>query len=111
MRARQGLREIGRGATSTTAAPRGATRARNGPPLRYRAPVADQSPISLPGGTPVRLYDTRTRKVQPLVPRVPGKVGIYACGPTVYQPIHIGNARPFITFNWMGGSCARSATR
>lgn len=69
--------------------------------LRYRALVAAETPITLPGGQPVRLYDTRTRKVQPLVPREPGKVGIYACGPTVYQPIHIGNARPFITFNWL----------
>ena len=34
----------------------------------------------------------------PLEPRDPGKVGIYACGPTVYAPIHIGNARPFVTF-------------
>ncbi len=69
--------------------------------LRYRALVAAETPITLPGGQPVRLYDTRTRKVQPLVPREAGKVGIYACGPTVYQPIHIGNARPFITFNWL----------
>ncbi|MEH3055136.1 MAG: cysteine--tRNA ligase [Patulibacter minatonensis] len=63
--------------------------------------MADQIPIKLPGGTPVRLFDTRTRKVQPLVPREPGKIGVYACGPTVYQPVHIGNARPFITFHWL----------
>jgi cysteinyl-tRNA synthetase len=63
--------------------------------------VADHTPITLPGGQPVRLFDTRTRKVQPLVPRDAGKIGIYACGPTVYQPIHIGNARPFITFSWL----------
>jgi cysteinyl-tRNA synthetase len=47
----------------------------------------------------VRLYDTLTRQVQPLVPRDPGKVGIYACGPTVYGPIHVGNARPFVVFS------------
>ncbi|MFT4036451.1 MAG: cysteine--tRNA ligase [Patulibacter sp.] len=63
--------------------------------------MAEQTPIRLPGGTTVRMYDTRTRKVQPLVPRSAGRVGIYACGPTVYQPIHIGNARPFITFSWL----------
>ncbi len=32
-------------------------------------------------------------------PRDPGKVGIYACGPTVYSRIHIGNARPFVVFS------------
>ncbi len=35
----------------------------------------------------------------PLQPRDPGKVGIYACGPTVYSRIHIGNARPFVVFS------------
>ncbi len=29
----------------------------------------------------------------------PGKVGIYACGPTVYGRIHVGNARPFVVFS------------
>ena len=35
----------------------------------------------------------------PLRPRDPGRVGIYACGPTVYSRIHIGNARPFVVFS------------
>ena len=47
----------------------------------------------------IRLYDTLTRQVRPLEPRDPGKVGIYACGPTVYGPIHVGNARPFVVFS------------
>ena len=47
----------------------------------------------------VRLYDTRSRTVRPLEPRDAGKVGIYACGPTVYARIHIGNARPFVVFS------------
>jgi cysteinyl-tRNA synthetase len=47
----------------------------------------------------VRLYDTLTREVVPLEPRDPGRVGIYACGPTVYGPIHVGNARPFVVFS------------
>ena len=34
-----------------------------------------------------------------LEPRDPGRVGIYACGPTVYSRIHIGNARPFVVFS------------
>ncbi len=46
----------------------------------------------------IRLHDTRTGEVLPLHPRDPGRVGIYACGPTVYSRIHIGNARPFVVF-------------
>jgi cysteinyl-tRNA synthetase len=45
------------------------------------------------------LHDTLTGKPQPLRPRDPGRVGIYACGPTVYSRIHIGNARPFVVFS------------
>jgi cysteinyl-tRNA synthetase len=47
----------------------------------------------------VRLHDTRTGQVVPLEPRDPGKVGIYACGPTVYNRIHVGNARPYVVFS------------
>jgi cysteinyl-tRNA synthetase len=47
----------------------------------------------------IRLYDTRTRELRPLEPREPGKVGIYACGPTVYARVHVGNARPFVVFS------------
>jgi cysteinyl-tRNA synthetase len=47
----------------------------------------------------VTLYDTRTRNLQPLIPRDPGKIGIYACGPTVYGRVHVGNARPFVVFS------------
>ena len=39
------------------------------------------------------------RSVRPLEPRDPGKVGIYACGPTVYARVHVGNARPFVVFS------------
>ena len=35
----------------------------------------------------------------PLEPREPGRVGIYACGPTVYGRIHVGNARPYVVFS------------
>jgi cysteinyl-tRNA synthetase len=45
------------------------------------------------------LHDTLSGKLQPLAPRDPGRVGVYACGPTVYSRIHIGNARPFIVFS------------
>ncbi len=47
----------------------------------------------------VRLHDTRRGELQPLQPRDPGRVGIYACGPTVYSRIHIGNARPYVVFS------------
>ena len=47
----------------------------------------------------IRLYDTKTASVRPLEPREPGKVGIYACGPTVYARVHVGNARPFVVFS------------
>jgi cysteinyl-tRNA synthetase len=47
----------------------------------------------------IRIHDTRSGEVQPLQPADPGKVGIYACGPTVYSRIHIGNARPFVVFS------------
>lgn len=45
------------------------------------------------------IYNTLTRKKEPFVPLHEGKVGIYACGPTVYNYFHIGNARPFIIFD------------
>ncbi len=48
---------------------------------------------------PIHLHDTRTGEVLPLRPRDPGRVGIYACGPTVYSRIHIGNARPYVIFS------------
>lgn len=47
----------------------------------------------------VTLYDTRTRSLQPFAPRDPARVGIYACGPTVYGRVHVGNSRPFIVFS------------
>jgi cysteinyl-tRNA synthetase len=44
----------------------------------------------------IRLHDTRTGQKLVLEPRDPGRIGIYSCGPTVYNRIHIGNARPFV---------------
>jgi cysteinyl-tRNA synthetase len=41
----------------------------------------------------LRLYDTLTAKLQPLVPRTPGKAGVYCCGPTTYDVAHVGHAR------------------
>jgi cysteinyl-tRNA synthetase len=47
----------------------------------------------------VSIHDTLSGSVRPLEPRDPPKVGIYACGPTVYGRIHVGNARPFVVFS------------
>ena len=47
----------------------------------------------------ITLHDTLSGGPRPLIPRDPGRVGIYACGPTVYSRIHIGNARPFVVFS------------
>jgi cysteinyl-tRNA synthetase len=46
----------------------------------------------------ISLHDTLTGEVLPLRPRQAGHVGMYACGPTVYARIHVGNARPFVIF-------------
>lgn len=47
----------------------------------------------------MQLYNSMTRKKEEFKPIHEGKVGIYACGPTVYNYFHIGNARPFIVFD------------
>ncbi len=48
--------------------------------------------------TPIRLHDTRSGALRELVARADGHVGIYACGPTVYARIHVGNARPYVVY-------------
>jgi cysteinyl-tRNA synthetase len=47
----------------------------------------------------LQLYDTMERKKRPFVPLEPERVGMYVCGPTVYDFAHIGNARPVIVFD------------
>ncbi|MBM7650376.1 cysteinyl-tRNA synthetase [Bacillus ectoiniformans] len=47
----------------------------------------------------IRLYNTLTRKKEEFIPLEAGKVKMYVCGPTVYNYIHIGNARPAIVFD------------
>jgi len=46
----------------------------------------------------IRLFNSLTQRKEELVPRDEGKVGIYACGPTVYNLVHVGNARPYVVF-------------
>lgn len=47
----------------------------------------------------LRLYNTAIRAKEDFTPREPGKVSMYVCGPTVYNHIHIGNARTFLSFD------------
>jgi cysteinyl-tRNA synthetase len=45
------------------------------------------------------LHNTLTRRAEPFAPLEPGHVRMYVCGPTVYQRIHVGNARPLVVFD------------
>ena len=47
----------------------------------------------------MKIFDTMSRYKEEFVPLHPGKVSMYVCGPTVYNFIHIGNARPMIFFD------------
>lgn len=47
----------------------------------------------------MKVFNTMTRQKEELVPLTPGEFKIYACGPTVYNYIHIGNARPICVFD------------
>jgi cysteinyl-tRNA synthetase len=47
----------------------------------------------------IRIRDTLSGGLRELEPRDDGRVAIYACGPTVYGPLHVGNARPYVVFS------------
>jgi cysteinyl-tRNA synthetase len=47
-------------------------------------------------GAPLELFNTLGRRLEPFVPREPGKVSLYSCGPTVYAYQHIGNMRAYV---------------
>ncbi|HSK68575.1 MAG TPA: cysteine--tRNA ligase [Candidatus Limnocylindria bacterium] len=47
----------------------------------------------------MQIYNSQSRRKEDFTPLREGKVGIYCCGPTVYDYFHIGNARPFIMFD------------
>ena len=47
----------------------------------------------------MKIFNTLTRRKEEFVPLEPGKVKMYVCGPTVYNFIHIGNARPMLVFD------------
>ena len=47
----------------------------------------------------LRIQDTLSGEVVPVESSEPGRIGIYACGPTVYGRLHVGNARPYVVFS------------
>ena len=47
----------------------------------------------------LQIYNTRTRQKEPFQPISPNQVKMYVCGPTVYNLVHIGNARPVVVFD------------
>jgi hypothetical protein len=69
-----------------------------------RYPPGTQGRLNEPGdvnevmtGRAVRLYNSLTRRIESLEPVSPRDVGIYTCGPTVYQYAHVGNLRSFLS--------------
>ncbi|KQI69568.1 cysteinyl-tRNA synthetase [Loktanella sp. 3ANDIMAR09] len=49
--------------------------------------------------TTIRLHNTKTRRKEEFIPRDASRVGLYLCGPTVYDRAHLGNARPVLVFD------------
>ncbi len=49
----------------------------------------------------IRLHNTLTRRVEPLVPIREGEIRMYSCGPTVYRPVHVGNLRSYLLADWL----------
>lgn len=47
----------------------------------------------------MQIFNTLTRQKEEFIPQTPGEYRIYVCGPTVYNYIHIGNARPVVVFD------------
>ena len=47
----------------------------------------------------IKIYDTMSRDLREFVPIEDGKVKMYVCGPTVYNYIHVGNARSTVAFD------------
>ena len=51
----------------------------------------------------MKIFNTLTRRKEEFKPITPGEVKMYVCGPTVYNLIHIGNARPMISLTLCAG--------
>ena len=66
----------------------------------------------------MRIYDTMSNQIRDLEPKDPGKVSIYACGPTVQDVPHLGHARTALTYDvlkryleWAGFESFNTATK
>ncbi|MDZ4048454.1 MAG: cysteine--tRNA ligase, partial [Pseudoxanthomonas sp.] len=55
----------------------------------------------------LRLYNTLTRQLEVFEPQDPDRVTMYVCGPTVYNYVHIGNARPYVVFGLLANLLRR----
>ncbi len=49
----------------------------------------------------LRLHNTLTRRVEPVVAAREGEIRMYTCGPTVYRPVHVGNLRSYLLADWL----------
>src|SRR5919202_7114343 len=65
-------------------------------PVPASSPGADGGVSPAAGPGQLRLFNTMTRRVALFEPLVPGKAGLYSCGPTVYNYAHIGNLRTYL---------------
>src|SRR5690606_30955347 len=75
---------------------RRATGARQGAAHRPRRPVPGQTLTAMPTLT---LHSTRSGRKEVFTPIDPERITLYVCGPTVYNYVHIGNARPVVAFD------------
>ena len=55
--------------------------------------------------------DTRTRRVEEIIPATPGSLTVYACGPTVYRYAHVGNLRTFLLTDLIRRTAERRGLR
>ena len=68
--------------------------------MMSRSSIVRATPVSAAHSPPtLSIYNTLTRRKEPLEPLHPGEVRLYVCGPTVYSWVHIGNARTFTIFD------------
>jgi len=68
--------------------------------MMSRSPVSRATLVTAPHSPPaLSVYNTMTRRKEPLETLRPGEVRLYVCGPTVYSYVHIGNARTFTVFD------------
>ncbi len=68
-------------------------------PHRQGEKAASRSDVDPAPAPPLRLHNTLRRRKEQFVPRDPQRVTLYVCGPTVYNFVHIGNARPVVVFD------------